>query len=124
MSLSLVKTACDARYVHISPITIARAFISPWIKTHPIRGQYNLSAKLSRLSNSVVCINDTNVALREYHRPVVESSNNHGFVIGPTVSLPQPNTPQVHRFIDLVLDLFSVSFLFVPFTYVEPGIGR
>ena len=121
MSLSLVKTRCDARYVHISPITIARAFISPWIKTHPIRGQYNLSAKLSRLSKSVVCITDTNVALREYRRPVVESSNNDGFVIGPTVSLPQPNKPQVHR---LVLDLFSVSFLFIPFTYVEPGIGR
>src|SRR5262245_60429335 len=124
MSLSLVKTRCDARYVHISPITIARAFISPWIKTHPIRGQYNLSAKLSRLSKSVVCITDTNVALREYRRPAVESSNNDGFVIGPTVSLPQPKyttDSQVHR---LVLDLFNVSFLFVPFTYVEPGIGR
>src|SRR5215813_5601456 len=107
MSLSLVKTRCDARYVHISPITIARAFISPWIKTHPIRGQYNLSAKLSRLSNSVVCIADTNVALREYHRPVVESSNNDGFVIGPTVSLPQPKRP-VHRFIDW----FSISSVF------------
>src|SRR5262249_1590900 len=66
------------------------------------------------LSNSGVCITDTNVALREYRRPAVESSNNEGFVIGPTVSLPQPNTPQVHRFIDW----FSISSVFRSYLFL------
>src|SRR5262249_15779907 len=121
MSLSLVKTRCDACYVHISPITIARAFISPWIKTHPIRGQYNLSAKLSRLSKSVVCITDTNVALPEYRRPVLNVPKSDSFVTGPGSELA---SAKYARGSSIGPRAPLCSFLFVPLTYVERGIGR
>jgi hypothetical protein len=49
------KSRCAVRYVRISVITIALAFISHWIKIHPIRAPCNQSAESSRFLKSVGC---------------------------------------------------------------------
>lgn len=62
----LTRSRCAARCVHIFCITTGPAFISPWIKSPPVRAPSSQSGESTPLPKLAGCITATSASLKRF----------------------------------------------------------